>query len=137
MSVVFPLKSKAPRSSVREDSFFQFVARATDDELLIFLEQGFPLITAMASYRSTKKKDVIEVREANVVERKPRFASSRARGTATETVRGRTGRTRRAKAGAIVHVPADRWGSGLAVVDHCDGTVLWRVENKLDRVGSF
>jgi hypothetical protein len=76
MSVVIPLKSETPCSSVREDSFFQFVARATDDELLLFLEQGFPLITVMASYSSTKKKDVIEVREANVVERKPRFASS-------------------------------------------------------------
>jgi hypothetical protein len=76
MSVVHPLRIELPCSSMREDRFFEFVARATDDELLLFLEQAFPLITAMESDRYNKRNGTIEVRESSLVEMKLRSRSS-------------------------------------------------------------
>jgi hypothetical protein len=68
MSDFSPRKPQVPCSSVREDHFFEFVAGATDEELLLFLEQGSPLIRAMASDRSIDKDNTLEVRKSKVVE---------------------------------------------------------------------
>jgi hypothetical protein len=60
MSDVSPRRPQVPCSSMREDHFFEFVAGATDDELLLFLEQGFPLFTAMASDRCIDKDHTLK-----------------------------------------------------------------------------